>query len=95
VELEDKDQKSVFKELAALSEVFGENICGKCNSINLRYMVRVVDDNEFYEIRCLDCGSVLAFGSHKKGNTLFPKRKDTEGKYLENKGWVKWVPPTN
>jgi hypothetical protein len=30
----------------------------------------------------------------KKGGRLFPKRKDKEGKWLNNGGWVKWNPDT-
>ena len=62
------------------------------NKTNFRFVVRNVDGNDYYELRCNDCGAVLAFGQHKKGGTLFPKRKDDEGNYLPNKGWHKWSP---
>ena len=35
-------------------------------------------------------GAALSFGQHKKGDTLFPKRKDEKGNWLENGGWHKW-----
>lgn len=91
-ELEGSGQKEIFKELALIEEIFAENKCGVCNKTNIRHMVRNVDDNNYYELRCSDCGAMLAFGQHKKGGTLFPKRKDDEGNYLPNKGWYKWSP---
>ena len=87
-------QKEIFEELSSIGEVFGESTCGKCGDTNLRFQVRTVDDNKYYELKCLKCGAILAFGAHKKGGTLFPKRKDGDGNYLDNKGWVKWVPPS-
>ena len=83
----------IFEELSSIQEVFGESECGKCKSQNIRFQVRNVDDNKFYELKCNACGSTLAFGCHKKGGTLFPKRKDDTGKYLINNGWSKWTPP--
>lgn len=90
IELEAAKQKDIFEQLSSLQEIFGESTCGKCGKDNLKFQVREVDDNKYYELRCKDCGAVLAFGSHKKGDTLFPKRKDADGKFLENKGWTKW-----
>ena len=79
---------------SCLEEVFGEKACGKCGSENLRFVVRENDGNEFYELRCLDCGAKLAFGAHKQGGGLFPRRKDTDGNWLSDKGWQKWNPKT-
>lgn len=95
VEIEGAGQKEIFKELAVLQEVFGENTCGMCSSTSIKFMSRNVDDNDYYELRCSDCGAILAFGQHKKGNTLFPKRKDDQGNYLPNKGWHKWQKPSD
>lgn len=89
-EVEGSGQKELFKELATIQEIFGEEKCGVCGKDSIRFVVRNIDDNDYYELRCSDCGSVLAFGQHKKGGTLFPKRKDDDGKYLPNKGWYKW-----
>ena len=91
-EIESENQKELFKELSTVGEVFGEHECGKCHSKNIRFQVRNVESNDFYEYKCNACGATLAFGCHKKGGTLFPKRKDDTGKYLDNKGWSKWVP---
>ena len=90
VELEGDTQKEIFSQLAKFQEIFGETQCGKCGSTNLRFVVRVVDDNEYYEIRCLDCGAKLSFGLNKKGGGLFPKKKAEDGSWLPDKGWMKY-----
>lgn len=90
-EVEGSGQKELFKELATIQEIFGEEKCAACNKTNIRFVVRNVDSNDYYELRCNDCGAVLSFGQHKKGGTLFPKRKDDDGNYLPNKGWYKWT----
>lgn len=92
-ELEGDGQKEIFKELAAVQEIFGEEKCGLCGSQNLKFVVRNVDGNDYYELRCMDCGAILAFGQHKKGGTLFPRRKDDQNNWLPNKGWHKWQGP--
>ncbi len=90
VELEGDDQRSIFGEVARFQEVFEEATCGKCGSDNIRFVVRNVDDNLYYELRCADCGAKLSFGVMKKGGGLFPKRKDGEGNWLPDNGWVRW-----
>ena len=92
-ELEGSGQKEVFKELALIQEIFSEDKCGLCGCSSIKFVVRNVDANDYYELRCTEpkCGATLAFGQHKKGGTLFPKRKDDEGSYLPNKGWHKWT----
>jgi len=90
-ELEGNGQKEIFKELALIQEIFSENKCGICSSTNIKFIVRSVEGNDYYELRCSDCGAILAFGQHKKGGTLFPKRKDDNGNYLPHNGWHKWV----
>jgi hypothetical protein len=90
-ELEGAGQKEVFKELATIQEIFSEDKCGLCNKTSIKYTCRNVEGNDYYELRCNDCGAVLSFGQHKKGGTLFPKRKDDDGTYLPNKGWHKWT----
>ena len=89
-EVEGEGQKEIFKEIASIQEIFGETACGMCGSENIKFVVRVVEDNEYYELRCMDCGATLAFGQHKQGGTLFPKRKDEKGEYMPNRGWYKW-----
>lgn len=91
-EFEGTIQKEIFAELASIAEIFSIDKCGACGSENIRPQVRVVDDNEYHELVCQDrkCRAKLAFGVAKKGGKIFPKRKDKDGKYLENDGWVKW-----
>ena len=93
-EFEADTQREFFAQIARFQEVFEESKCGKCGSENLKFVVRTVDDNEYFELRCLDCGAKLAFGSMKKGGGLFPKRKDGDN-WLPNNGWTKWNPKTN
>lgn len=90
VEIEGETQRDLFAQLGAFQEVFDETACGKCGSNNVKFVVRQVEDNEYYEIRCKDCGAKLAFGCHKKGGGLFPKRKDSEGNWLPDSGWTRW-----
>lgn len=90
-ELEGSGQKEIFKELALIQEIFSEDKCGLCSKTNLKFVVRNVDGNDYYELRCNDCSAILSFGQHKKGGTLFPKRREDDGNYLPNKGWHKWT----
>jgi len=89
IELEADQEKTLFEELAKLQEVFGIDKCGKCEGTDLRFVVRENDGNKFYELHCQKCFARLAFGAHKKGDTLFPKRKDGDN-YLPDNGWTKW-----
>lgn len=89
-EVEGEGQKEIFKELSSIQEIFGESECGMCKNTDIRFAVRNVESNEYYELKCTKCGATLAFGQHKKGGTLFPKRKDDKGEYMPNRGWYKW-----
>lgn len=97
--------KEVFKKLAEIQDTFEDDKCGKCGSDNLKYSVRTVEDNEFYELRCKKCKAKLSFGTSKaEPNKLYPKRflTDNKGKAIKgedgksvikgNWGWVKWNP---
>jgi len=90
LEAEGTTHKEVFKELSDLQEVFDHKNCGKCDGDNLRFIVRNVEDNDFFELHCANrnCRARLSFGQHKKGGSLFPKRKDAEGGWLNNNGWL-------
>ena len=89
ITFEGASQADVWQQLANLQEVFGETKCGKCNGPNLRFVVRDVEENKYFELRCKKCGARLSFGQHKTGGSLFPKRKDDDG-YLPDGGWMKW-----
>lgn len=88
-EFEADTQRELFAQISKFQEVFEEDKCGKCQGENLKFIVRTVDDNEYFEVRCSDCGAKLAFGAMKKGGGLFPKRKDGDT-WLPDGGWQKW-----
>lgn len=96
VESSDSDNmKDVFKQLAALQEVFFNTQCQACKSENTRFVVRNVESGKrnfnFHEIWCLDCKAKLAFGEHASGEgSLFPKRKTDENEPLGKFGWHKF-----
>lgn len=72
--------ESIFRELATLQAVFEDASCRKCNKTNLQYVVRKVEDDEFFELRCKDCGAKLTFGVSKADKQLYPKRYMTDSK---------------
>lgn len=91
VEVDGGNIKEVIENVAIVQEVLeAETSCGCCSKNNLRYQVREVDGNKFYELVCIDCGARFEFGQHKKTPTLFPKRKDKDDHVLPNRGWAKW-----
>ena len=98
VELEAETQTSLWKQLSVFQEIFEENTCKKCNSDDIRCVVRVSKDAkgktyDYHELRCVSCGAKLPFGVLDDGSgSLFPKRKDKEGKFRGKYGWVKWNP---
>jgi DNA-directed RNA polymerase subunit RPC12/RpoP len=94
-EFEGDSPKDLFSSIAKFQEVFEEDVCGKCGHDHVKFVVRAVDDNHYHELRCSDCGARLSFGANKKGGGLFPKRKDSEGDWLPDSGWVKWNPKTS
>ena len=52
-EIEGDSPRDIFASIAKFQEVFEETACGKCGSENLRFVVRNVDDNFYFEIRCM------------------------------------------
>lgn len=95
-EIESDGPKGIFRELAAIQEVFdSEKCCGVCGSEDIRYQFRQVEDFDFFELVCrvAACRARLSFGQHKKGGGLFVKRKDEDGRFLDHGGWSKYVKP--
>lgn len=91
VEFDAETQTGLVEQIAAFEEVFANTKCGKCGSENLKWVVRTdKEENKYYELRCADCGAKLSFGCNKKGGGLFPKRKDAEGNWKPDSGWMKW-----
>ena len=94
VEVEGTSQKAIFKGIAKLQEIFDPEACGDCGDNETRFRVRTVESNDYYEKVCNKCRAVLKFGQTKEGNNLFPKRKNADGEWEDNRGWVRWTPPT-
>lgn len=91
VEVQGETVKDLFRGIAQVQEVFeAGRECGACQSQSIQFRTRSIDDNDYYELACMDCHCKLDFGQHKKGGTLFAKRKDVEGNWLPNNGWKKW-----
>lgn len=96
-EIDATDIKGVWKQCAAIQEVFEEPKCQKCGKDNLRFTIRKSTDGkkeyEYHELKCLSCGAKLPYGVLDDGSGgLFPKRKDKEKNWKGKYGWVKWNP---
>src|SRR5687768_5915989 len=82
--IEAKDHLDAFEQLSAIQEVFEDLTCtnGKVSSDVVKFVVREVEDNKYYEVHCVDTTEPnkalryarKRFGVHKKGKTLFPKK---------------------
>ena len=87
VELEADSQKELWHQLAKFQEIFEETRCGKCDSNDLRFVVRkAVDDKgkeyDYHELRCKKCWAKLSYGVRENAKDLFPKRKNEDGEIL-------------
>ena len=92
---EASEMTEIFEQLAHLAEVFGNMTARKekyndGKSYNDVYPVVRTDDkdNKYYELHSRYTPMKKAFGCNKKGGGLFPKRKDKEGNYLPDNGWM-------
>lgn len=93
-EVQGDTPKAIFRTISEIQDVFEcDDRCGRCQSPNIRFRTRTVDDNDYFELKCQDCHAALAFGQTRKGDTLFPKRKDQDGNLIEDRGWVIWRKP--
>lgn len=90
VEVEGKDSKDCFTQLAASIEVFANTHCGACGTPGAVPVVRENGGNQYFEMRCKNCGACLSFGQKRDGGALFPKKKDKDGNWLDGNGWVKF-----
>jgi ssDNA-binding Zn-finger/Zn-ribbon topoisomerase 1 len=88
-ELEVTEERALFEQLSHIQEVF-DHKCEKCQNTDVRFRVREVADNKYYEMTCPKCHARLSFGCHKNGKTLFPKRKDEENNRYPDYGWRRW-----
>jgi transcription elongation factor Elf1 len=99
-EVEGKEQKEIFEQIAAIQDVFDENTCMLCGKTNLQFVDRIVEDNHFYEMQCKSCGGRLSFSQNKKGGSLYAVRKLKDGRAAtikdeppfdwSTKGWYKY-----
>ena len=90
VEVEGSDVKECFDSLAHATEVFSQTRCGACDNTEVRFIVRENKGFTFREVQCIECNASLAFGVRKSDGALYPRRKDEDGNWLENRGWVKF-----
>ena len=91
LEVDANGVKDSIKALSEYQEVFAERTCGKCGSEEIAYEHRLHDSNDYYSLKCRNCGARLDFGQHKTGGTLFAKRKLENGEYdKEHRGWYSW-----
>lgn len=95
-ELEGQSQAELFEKLAQTQEIFEDRTCTKHGeeSDEVNFVVREVDGNKFYELQYVGNNQKLwgckrTFGQSKQNKgQLFPHRKDKEGRYLPDNGWV-------
>ena len=99
--LEAGDQQTLFSALAAFQEIFEDDTSVVIDGVSvpvsdIRYRVRTVDGNEFYEKVYVGTnpklfGYKMEYGSQKDNKgALFPKKKDKDGVWYKNNGWHKW-----
>ncbi len=95
VEADGANTLEVFEQLAQLTEIFGEQYCGKCegkNNKGLKYVLRKSSDKskkkeyKYFELHCQDfeCRAKLHFGQSE--DFVFPKRYeiDDEGNKVKD-----------
>jgi hypothetical protein len=91
VEVEGASVKALFKEIAQVQEILdADSQCGACGSADIKFRVRTVAENDYYELVCDGCGAALSFGQRRTGDGLYPKRK-TESGPVPDRGWVKYL----
>lgn len=102
IEVEASDQVSLFKQLAAMDDVFGDLqaaaiIDGELvTSDDVSFVVRTdKDENDYFEIRC-NSGPLEWYkkrlGQHKRGKTLFARTKAPDNEIQGLRGWSKYDP---
>jgi hypothetical protein len=90
-EADAENVKAAFELVASIQELFEEPSCGLCDSQRIRCDVRNFDAYCYFKLVCTDCNAQLDFGQHKDGRGLFVKRRDKDGRLLENRGWYIWA----
>ena len=85
--------KDIFEDLAEVEEIFDvPMVCGVCENSDVAHRVRENGGNKFYELHCLtpSCRARFSFGQSKDQKSLFPKRKDGDGNWINNGGWERY-----
>lgn len=96
VEVESDSQRSMFEDLAKVSEIFGQDACGKCKSSNIKFVVRNATTKDkkpvkYYSMDCMECHAKLSIGQHMENpDNMFVRRKNKEGEWIVDSGWTKW-----
>lgn len=93
-EFEAADTRDIVEHLSKLDNVFGtDNICGMCQSTNIRWVVQEHtkngETNTYREKRC-ECKARLKYGSRRVDGELFPRKKDAQGRVIDHDGWERW-----
>ena len=75
IEAEAEKEVDAFKAASRLQEVFCHENCGKCKSVDTKFVCRKdKDQNDWLEIVCNKCRAKLVFGQVKgKGGEIYPK----------------------
>ena len=87
IEVEAQSVKDAMRDLSEYAEVFGETVCGVCQSDKVTPEHRVAKGYDFYSMVCQSCGAKLDFGQTREGERLFPKRKDRDNNEIGKQGW--------
>ncbi len=101
IEVEARDQVDLFKQLAAMDDVFGDleaaaEIDGDIfTSDDVAFVVRTDnEENDYFEVVCKS-GPLQWYkrrlGQHKKGNTLFSRATPPPTEQPGLRGWSKYV----
>jgi hypothetical protein len=101
IEIEASDQVDLFKQLAAMDDVFGDMQAAAMiddelvTSDDVMFVVRTdKEDNDYFELRCKS-GPLewfkKRFGQYKKGNQLFAKNRPADGEIPGLRGWSKYA----
>lgn len=73
------DNKQVIKNFSFWSQL--PDKCGLCKSNNMALNYRSPKGNDYYGLKCLDCGADLNFGQYKQGGGFFLR---------SDEGWKVW-----
>lgn len=106
VEVEGETQIELFEAAYHAAEVFGEEKCGLCDSVDIKPVVRTVTQGKkefkYCEFHCKKCGGRLTLSQNMDGGTLYPVRALMEsgapatgdnrgkGKFGKHNGWTKY-----